>query len=117
MKFLIDAQLSPALIKVFAARGHICLHTRDLPLQNQTSDRSINDLSLKESLILDTKDTDFYSSFLLHRRPYKLIFVSLGNMRLRETLSHFEKIIDPVLDQIAQHNMIEVTPSGINVLA
>jgi predicted nuclease of predicted toxin-antitoxin system len=117
MNFLIDAQLSPALIRLFREKGHTCIHTRDLINKNQTSDRDINDVSIKENLIVVTKDTDFYYSFILFKRPYKVVFVTLGNMRLRATISHFEKIIDTLLEEIAQHDMIEVTPDGINILA
>jgi len=47
MKFLIDAQLSPSLKKLFISRGYDCVHTLDLENQNDTqghNNRSIRDV-------------------------------------------------------------------------
>lgn len=48
MKFLIDAQLPPSLKQIFISRGYDCIHTLDLELQNETPDRIINSLSIKQ---------------------------------------------------------------------
>ncbi len=40
MKFLVDAQLPVRLARFIQASGYDTLHTRDLPRQNATSDKS-----------------------------------------------------------------------------
>jgi len=82
MKFIVDAQLPSSLNEIFI--GHDFIHTKDLPLGNSTKDRNINELSILEKRVLITKDTDFYYSYLASKKPYKLILVRLGNIRIHE---------------------------------
>lgn len=80
MKFLIDAQLPRRLAAHFRQAGLEATHTLDLPDGNRTTDRTINELSIKEQYIVVTKDTDFVESFFLSREPWKLLLVSTGNL-------------------------------------
>ncbi len=50
MKFLVDAHLPPRLREV---------HTQQLPDQNATKDRIINQLSLAEERIVISNESDF----------------------------------------------------------
>jgi predicted nuclease of predicted toxin-antitoxin system len=76
MKFLLDAQLPPSLKQVFTDTGYDCvLHTLDLELGNDTTDKMINQISVAEKRIVITKDSDFFDSFIIKKEPYKLIFV------------------------------------------
>jgi len=80
MKFLLDAQLPPNWAIQLRSFGHECLNTRELPLGNRTPDSTINDLSLKDRLVVVTKDADFVNSFLLHGSPYKPLLISACNI-------------------------------------
>lgn len=80
MKVLIDAQLPRRLAVQFRQAGLEVIHTLDLPDGNRTTDRTINDLSVKEQYIVVTKDSDFVESFFLSREPWKLLLVSTGNI-------------------------------------
>jgi predicted nuclease of predicted toxin-antitoxin system len=64
MKFLIDTQLQKSLKDLFTAKGFDCIHTWDLESGNNTTDKSINEISIKEKRIVITKDSDFFKSFL-----------------------------------------------------
>ena len=46
MKFLLDAQLPPSLKQLFIDNGFDCIHTLDLEKGNDTSDKTINKLSV-----------------------------------------------------------------------
>ena len=46
MKFLLDAQLPPSLKQLFIDYGYDYIHTLDLELGNNTSDKIINKLSV-----------------------------------------------------------------------
>jgi predicted nuclease of predicted toxin-antitoxin system len=80
MRFLIDAQLPRRLVAQLRQAGHDAIHTLDLPEGNRTTDRIINELSIKEHYIVVTKDSDFVESFLLTREPWKLLLISTGNI-------------------------------------
>lgn len=71
MKFLIDAQLPPALKNLFTIKGFDCIHTLDLVEGNSTPDKKITEISIDEERILITKDSDFFDSLSLK--------VNLGN--------------------------------------
>jgi len=80
MKFLVDAQLPRRLVVQFRQAGLEAIHTLDLPDGNRTTDRTINELSIKEQYVVVTKDSDFVESFLLRQEPWKLLLVSTGNI-------------------------------------
>ena len=65
MKFLVDAQLPPSLALLLRKKGHDAIHTLDTPDKNNSSDREICTISIREKRIVITKDTDFYHSFLI----------------------------------------------------
>ena len=58
---------------------------------NFTKDTFINDLSIKEKRAVITKDTDFYYSYIASKKPYKLVLVKLGNVKLAELKRYFEE--------------------------
>jgi len=87
MKFILDAQLPPRLAIRLRSFGYEFLHTRELPLGNRTPDSTINDLSLRDRLVVVTKDVDFVNSFLFHKSPnmspHKLPTFSRQQQRLQ----------------------------------
>lgn len=84
MKFLVDAQLPRRLATWLNGAGFDAVHTLDLPLGNRTPDTVINDVSVDEERVVITKDADFVNSFLLQKKPYKLLLISTGNIRNAE---------------------------------
>src|SRR5258707_2126967 len=98
MKFLIDAQLPRRLATQFRQAGLEAIHTLDLPDGNRTTDRIINELSIKERYVVATKDSDFVESFLLRREPWKLLLISTGNIGNDELerllLSSIQRVIE-----------------------
>ena len=87
MKFIVDAQLPRKLSKLLISKGFDSIHTLDLPNKNTTTDNMINQLSVRDSRIVITKDNDFFNSFFISGIPYKLILISTGNIRNNELLS------------------------------
>jgi predicted nuclease of predicted toxin-antitoxin system len=82
MNFVVDAQLPSGLCKILAGGGHDAIHTLQLPLQNKTPDRLLNELSFVERRVVVSKDTDFFYSHLLQGRPWKLVMVRIeGTIR------------------------------------
>ncbi len=108
MKFLVDAQLPRRLAYRLCESGHEAIHTADLPDRNRTTDKDINELSVRERYVVITKDADFVDSFTLHRKPYKLLLVSTGNIRNSELESLFLKNINTIEKLFQSHDFIEI---------
>ncbi len=113
MKFIVDAQLPKKLADWLSIKGFDTIHTLDLPDKNSTSDKQIIDLSLATQRIVISKDSDFYDRFFLHLEPYKLIYLSVGNLSTVELIALFEKNADYIFREIESNNVIEITRTSI----
>ena len=80
MKFIIDAQLPKSLSDFLNAAGFNSVHTLELPEMNRTGDNAITTKADTEDRIVVTKDADFLDSYLLFRKPAKLLLVKTGNI-------------------------------------
>lgn len=78
MRFLVDAHLPRGLCVSLARRGHDAVHTFNLPSQNATKDRVINQISIDDQRVVISKDTNFFYSHLLQDRPWKPLSVKTG---------------------------------------
>lgn len=116
MKFLVDAQLPYALCAVLKGRGLDAIHTRELPKQNATSDAAINELSIKESRVVISKDTDFYYSHLLHRKPFKLLLIRTGNLGTKNLKILFERNLDDILLLLGNNTLVELDQRSARVV-
>ncbi len=115
MKFLIDAQLPRRLAHWLQIAGYFATHTLELPDGNQTTDETINNLSLQEDYIVVTKDADFVSSFIIQRKPYKLLLISSGNITNQELELLFQQNIQQIADLFKTHEFIELDRTNITI--
>ncbi|MEA5504370.1 DUF5615 family PIN-like protein [Halotia wernerae UHCC 0503] len=113
MKFLVDAQLPTRLVKFLQLAGYNTIHTRDLPLQNATTDVEINTISVQQERIVITKYSDFLDSFLINKQPYKLLLVTTGNITNAELLELFTKNLLQLSSLFEQHYLIEINRDNI----
>ncbi|HEY6577993.1 MAG TPA: DUF5615 family PIN-like protein [Rhizomicrobium sp.] len=89
MKFLVDAQLPPALAAWLRARGHVAASVREVGLR-EADDRSIWSLAEREATIIVTKDEDF--AFLAATATgTRVLWVRTGNVVNRQLLAQFER--------------------------
>lgn len=89
MRFLVDAQLPPALAKWLSAAGHSAEHVADCGL-GAASDREVWSYALREECVVVTKDEDFPSRLLLEGSGPRIVWVRLGNTRRRDLIGWFE---------------------------
>ena len=108
MKFLVDAHLPQHLAYRLQDAGYDTIHTHDLPLENRTPDGAINQISVDEKRIVITKDADFVNSFMIARRPYKLLLVSTGNIKNSELEPLFLQNIEQIVEAFATYDFIEI---------
>ena len=71
---------------------------------------------VKKKRVVITKDADFYYSFLTMGQPDKLIFVKLGNTRIRETNEYLEANYHLLLKALKQGSLIELWPDSVKII-
>ena len=109
MRFLVDAQLPPALARWLVDDGHEAAHVGDLGMQ-AASDTAIWDRALASSAAIVTKDEDFARRKVLADNGPVVVWIRLPNTRRRYLLAWFETVLPDVLAALARgETLIEVT--------
>ncbi|MCY7287389.1 MAG: DUF5615 family PIN-like protein [Cryobacterium sp.] len=93
MRFLIDAQLPPALARMLTERGHIAEHVNDIGL-GDAADLTLWTYAIEHGAVLVTKDEDFRDLLLLRGSPPAVVWVRAGNARRGALLERFEPLIE-----------------------
>ena len=78
MRFLIDAQLPPALARFNRERGHEAEHVADLAME-AAIDLLIWRCAIERSAVLISKDADFVAMRALHTTGPPLVWLRVGN--------------------------------------
>ena len=78
MKFLIDHNLSPTLVRHLKDRYPGSVHTSDLGF-DRTPDHSLWNYARENGCSILTKDTDFEQLSLLRGAPPKVVWLRVGN--------------------------------------
>jgi predicted nuclease of predicted toxin-antitoxin system len=102
---------------VFTTAGHGAIHTFDLPDQNTSRDSALNSISFADRRVVVTKDTDFYFSNLLHGRPWKLVLVRTGNMRLKDITALFQTHLPAIVHALTSCTLVEIDQQKISAIA
>jgi len=116
MKFLVDAHLPPSLCALLRAAGHEAVHTSVLPARNRTPDGIINDLSMRDQRVVVTKDTDFYHSHVLQRKPWKLLLVRTGNIRTRDLKKLCERHLPAITAALEKNSLVELHRHAVRII-
>ncbi|WPL17969.1 hypothetical protein Thiowin_03017 [Thiorhodovibrio winogradskyi] len=108
MRFLVDAQLPPALAHWLTESGHEAEHVGDLGLL-EASDRIIWSQAVKTHATLITKYQDFVTLLSTHSNGTALIWIRLGNTTRRALLAWFaERLPDIEQALAAGESLIEI---------
>lgn len=108
MRFLIDAQLPPALARWLVAAGHEAEHVADRGMQ-AASDNAIWDLALRENAAIVTKDEDFAQRHVLTGTGPAVVWIRLRNTRRSVLLEWFELALPQIVSALARgETLIEV---------
>lgn len=109
MRFLVDAQLSPALARWLAAQGHEAEHVADIGMQS-ASDAAIWDHASASSAAVVTKDEDFAQRKVLSRTGPVIVWIRLPNTRRRDLLTWFGTVLPDIVAAMEKgETLIEVT--------
>lgn len=108
MRFLVDAQLPPALARWLSERGHPAEHVADIAMAGR-DDRSIWDRAIAIGATIITKDEDFAIRRALASDGPSVVWVRCGNTTRRELLVWFRFRLPAVLDALARgESLIEI---------
>ncbi len=113
MKFLVDAQLPMSLARFLRERGFDAIHTLELADKNQTDDLTINEISLAEKRVVITKDSDFYNSYEAKQEPFKLLYLTMGNIHNRDLLHLFEANLLLLIHSLQNGDAVEMNRTSI----
>lgn len=109
MRFLIDAQLPPALARLIVSLGHEAEHVADIGLRD-SEDSPIWGYALQRQAAIITKDEDFPHRLLQNPSASPVIvWLRVGNSSRKALLQWFEPLL-PEIVALAQHGdrLIEV---------
>jgi predicted nuclease of predicted toxin-antitoxin system len=108
MRFLVDAQLPPALARLLAAKGFEAQHVYDIEL-GAAEDRLIWDHAMKSGAVIISKDEDFISMITLHGDGPAIVWIRLGNTSKKSMLNWFEPLIPEIIASLQRgEKLIEV---------
>jgi predicted nuclease of predicted toxin-antitoxin system len=108
MRFLVDAQLPPALVRWLAEKGHEAEHVADREMQ-AASDAAIWDYALATSAAIITKDEDFGQRKVLTAAGPTVVWIRLPNTRRRKLLEWFETMPQILSALERGETLVEVT--------
>lgn len=115
MKFLIDEQLPAILADWLTSKGFDAVHALTLSTNKSLSDKEIRQWSMSEKRIVITKDEDFFNAYVFQKEPYKLIFLTTGNIKNRQLLDLFRANFDHILDLMEKQDIVELKKDFIKV--
>ncbi len=108
MKFLVDAQLPPALADWLRAAGHDAAHVEDVGLR-AASDPAIWAHALQTGAIIVTKDEDFAERSVRETTTPVIVWLRVGNTTNRVLRAWIELRLPGIVRLAGQNNrLIEV---------
>lgn len=108
MRFLVDAQLPPALVGTLSDSGHVAEHVFEIGMTEAT-DHDIWRYALDHDAVIITKDEDFPTMQALSRESPVVVWIRVGNTRRRALLAWFEPLIGRIVEMVdAGNRLIEL---------
>jgi predicted nuclease of predicted toxin-antitoxin system len=108
MRFLVDAQLPPALARWLTVRGYEAAHVSEKGMQAAT-DRLIWDCALIEGWVIVTKDEDFAQHKVFTQAGPAVVWIRWPNTRRHQLLVRFEAVLPTIVAALVRgETLIEV---------
>jgi predicted nuclease of predicted toxin-antitoxin system len=108
MRFLIDAQLPPALARLLVAHGHTAEHVADIGLRH-AADSPIWAYAIAHQAIIITKDEDFPQRLRQAQSSPVILWLRIANTSRRALLEWFEPLLPQIESLISQGDrLIEI---------
>jgi predicted nuclease of predicted toxin-antitoxin system len=112
VRFLVDAQLPPALVRFLEAAGHDAVHVADVGLL-RADDRAIWKHASVTSAALITKDEDFVTMRALNAEGGpSVVWVRIGNSSKRELIARFSVMFAEIVDALRRGETVIQVSDG-----
>ncbi len=109
MRFLVDAQLPPALARWLVAAGHEAEHVGDVGL-GDAQDQAIWAYAVGVGAVIVSKDEDFAQRKVMKNAGPPIVWIRRPNTRRRELLVWFEAVLPGIVDALERgESLIEVS--------
>lgn len=99
MRFLVDAQLPPALARFLASEGYDAEHVFDVGFLT-ASDGKIWTYALENGAIIVTKDEDFAERASLAAEVPRIVWLRIGNSSKRALLLWFRNLLPEIVSEL-----------------
>ncbi|WP_373515691.1 DUF5615 family PIN-like protein [Persicitalea sp.] len=96
-------------------KGHDVVHVSALLTNTRIPDGYICERSMAESRVVISKDSDFFNTYLFKKQPYKLLYITTGNLRNRPLLDLFRSSLTQLLGTLENANVVELNQTTIRV--
>jgi predicted nuclease of predicted toxin-antitoxin system len=100
VRFLIDAQLPPALKDLFIEAGYDAAHVAEVGMLTE-SDARIGAYAAEAGMIIATKDEDFVTTRRLSPRAPRVVWIRIGNATSRVLRTTMEPLMPETLSALA----------------
>lgn len=108
MRFLVDAQLPPALARKLEVLGHVAEHVADQDMAS-ASDDAIRNYAAGVGAVIVTKDEDFAVRRLLADGP-SVVWLRVGNTRRAVLLDRVESELPRIIEALERgETLVELT--------
>ncbi|TPW18020.1 MAG: hypothetical protein FD130_429 [Halothiobacillaceae bacterium] len=109
MRFLVDAQLPPALARWIESRGYMAEHVHEFaPIG--ASDRAIWEYAGANNAVIVSKDEDFFVLKSMQPDGPTVVWIRIGNTRKVELLRWFESLFPAIVSALERgEKIIEIS--------
>lgn len=108
MRFLVDAQLPPALARWLTEQGHQADHVVDLGLES-SPDREVWRVAHEKEAVVISKDEDFVTLATLQPEQAQVVWIRLGNTTRRGLLQWFAPLLPSIEEALERgERLVEV---------
>ncbi len=112
MRFIVDAQLPPALARHLVALGHEAEHVAEIGLATATDGR-IWDHAVATGAILITKDEDFVTMRALSKKGGPVIvWARVGNTTRQALIALFDAVFPTVIEAVERGETVIQIPEN-----
>ena len=112
MRFLVDAQLPPAMAKWLETRGHEAKAVREVGLR-EADDSRISAFAEQGGWVVVTKDDDFAERAMRQDSGPQVVWLRIGNCTNPTLLAWLEPLFPNVVNELAAgQRLVEVERAG-----
>ncbi len=105
VRFIVDANLPPALARALMAQGYQAEHVMDVGLR-ESEDDPIWDYAIQQQAVIITKDEDFPKLLARPLPAPAVVWLRVGNCRNPVLLSWFLPLMPDILERIEMGDLL-----------